>query len=181
MRNSFDLVMFLIQLSIPVVLMLLGLIVGRSRERNHLSDLAKRERDYVDMVVTSLRDFPGGTVAESPSRLVLGEAVIATDYLKTFLANLKNLLGGEVRSYQTLTYRARKEALFRMLQEARNLGCNAVCNVRYESSDIGANSKSAKGVVMACSLVSGTAYVTASKGKGPTPLLASELIDDSIA
>ena len=181
MKNSVDLVILLIEFSIPVILLLLGLIVGRSRERNHLRDLADRERQFSDMMVTSLRDFPGGTVADSPSRLVLGEAVIATDYLKTFLANLKNLLGGEVRSYQVLLFRARKEALLRMLQDARDIGCNAVCNIRYEASDIGANSKSAQGVVMACSLVSGTAYVSATKGKGPAPLLTTELVDDAIA
>ena len=52
------------------------------------------------------------------------------------------------------------EALLRMKERARELGCNAVCNVRFDSADIGGNAAGAKkkGSNMAVALVSGTAW-----------------------
>ena len=82
--------------------------------------------------------------------LVLGQAVIASDYLKRFLARLRNIFGGEMRSYETLLTRARREAILRMLDRARTMGYDAVCNVRINTATIG------RGMVEA--LASGTAY-----------------------
>ena len=51
-------------------------------------------------------------------------------------ASLKNLVGGELRSYTDLMNRAREEAIERMKQEAEALGANAVLNVRFATSTI---------------------------------------------
>ena len=92
-----------------------------------------------------------------PPAIVVGETVIATDYLKSFLARLRNIFGGEIRSYRTLLERARREALLRIVEEARGMGYNAVCNVRFETADVGGNSTMRK-VAMVAILASGTAY-----------------------
>ena len=167
-----DLVAVLIYLGPPALFILLGLVVGTASERRHFRSLEQREAGFSEMLVTDLRSYaPDHDPATQPS-LVTGEAVIATDYLKTFLAGLRNLLGGEVRSYLTLVNRARREAMMRMLESARGLGYDAVCNVRLEPADIGGSS-SRKGVPMAAMVASGTAYgrTPASppyRGDGPT-------------
>jgi uncharacterized protein YbjQ (UPF0145 family) len=93
--------------------------------------------------------------------MIVGESVIATDYLKTFLAGLRKIFGGELRSYQSLLVRARREALQRVVEEARRSGYNAICNVRLDGADVGGNSKRRR-VAMVCILASATAYHRAS-------------------
>ena len=92
-----------------------------------------------------------------PPQMYVAEVVIATDYLKTFLAGLRKFFGGEIRSYQTLLVRARREATLRILEQARQQGYNAICNLRLENADIGGNNN-AKGVAMVAILASATAY-----------------------
>ncbi len=51
-------------------------------------------------------------------------------------AALKNLVGGELRSYTDLLNEARQGALERMQSEALALGANALLNVRFSTSTI---------------------------------------------
>ncbi len=101
--------------------------------------------------------------------MIVGEAVIATDYLKSFLAKLRNIFGGRVGSYQSLMVRARREALLRIVEEAKRQGYNAVCNVRMQTADVGGNSTMRR-VAMVAILASATAY-TAAPG---SPISAAE-------
>ncbi len=104
-------------------------------ERRHFLSLEARELGYRDFVVTNLRVVPSPETVQE-SWLVLGEAVIASDYFKSFAARLRSLVGGEIRAYNTLMTRARREALLRMLDQARQAGSREVYNVRYETSNI---------------------------------------------
>ena len=147
----------IIQLGTFTIAILLGLIMGRMAEKRHFESLAKRESELKGFLVSDLKGYPGEILPEKGSSLVLGEAVIATDYLKSFLAKIKRILGGELKSYESLMERARREAVVRMLQEAKFLGHNAVCNLRMDTADIGAGSTS-RGMAMVVVMVSGTAY-----------------------
>ncbi len=138
-------------------LIVLGLVSGSLAERRHFARLVEREAAARDMVVTQLRSFPAAVVGKTPPTLLVGEAVIATDYFKSFLASIRKLFGGELRSYTSLLSRARREATLRILEEARRQGYNAVCNVRYETADVGGNSIDRKVATVAI-LASGTAY-----------------------
>lgn len=148
----------LIGLGSFVVLMALGLFVGGSIERRHFRKLDEREAANADMLITQLKSFPFVVAGPSPPAIFFGEAVIASDYLKSFLGNVRKIFGGEMRSYQSLLVRARREALLRLVEDARQQGYNAVCNVRYDSTDIAGASKARKKAVMVTLLASGTAY-----------------------
>ena len=146
----------------PVFFLALGWFVGRHRERSHIESLNQREAALHDMLVTQLMSFPHATQGDLPPRIMIAETVIASDYLKTFLAGLRNLVGGEVRSFESLLVRARREATLRILEEARSNGYNAICNLRMETADIGGNTATSgggnKGMVMAAILATATAY-----------------------
>ena len=118
-----------------IVLLILGFSIGGMVERAHFKRLAKREAALSHMLVTDLRKLPSGSGA--PCGLVTGEVVIASDYFKTFAATLKKLVGGELRTFETLMERARREALVRMMEAAHQQGANAVVNVRFATSNIG--------------------------------------------
>lgn len=153
----------IINLAPFVGLIVLGLVVGRATERMHFRNLDRREQQVADMLVTQLKSFPDRVAGDPPPTLLVGEVVIATDYLKSFLAKLRNIFGGEVRSYQSLLTRARREAMLRIQEQARGTGYNAVCNVRIQTADIGGSTTKRK-VAMAAILASATAYHAAPRG-----------------
>ena len=146
----------LIQFGIFIAFLALGFFVGGWTERSHLRRLTQREEAVRGFVSTQVKMYlqpkPGG----KPPRLVVAEVVVASDYLKTFLAGLRNLFGGEVRSYQTLVDRARREAILKLIDEAQSHGYNAICNVRLNTADVGGMSR--QGAAMAPILGWATAY-----------------------
>lgn len=148
------------QVGVPAFLILIGWIVGRSRERRHLKSLDERELELAHIYVTDIKTFPPEADTDKTPVMVLGQSVIASDYLKIFLSSIRKIFGGELKSYQTLLLRARREALVRMMTEARDRGYNAVCNVRMDTSDIGGTTGGGrKGMVTVGMLASGTAYL----------------------
>ncbi len=118
-----------------VALLVLGFVVGSARERRHFESLSQRAHEHGDIVATTFKSPPLPDQV-TDTHLVIGEAVIATDYFKGFVAGLRNIVGGEVKVYQRLMERARQEALLRMLAEAKRLGATEVCNIRYETSNV---------------------------------------------
>lgn len=127
---------FFVQILPIAILLILGFSVGTLVERAHFKRLAAREAALADIMVTDLRTVPVGYDAKVCG-LVTGEVVIASDYFKTFAAGLRKLVGGELRTFESLMVRARREALVRMLESARRLGANHVANVRFATSNIG--------------------------------------------
>lgn len=133
---GFPLWLHLLQLFPFVLLIMIGLSVGGVVERLHFRRLREREAALRHILVINLKGLPDGC-SDQPFGLVTGEVVIATDYFKTFAAGIRKILGGELRTYQTLLERARREALVRMLEAAHRLGANRVINVRFATSGIG--------------------------------------------
>ncbi len=125
----------LIGIAVFLALLILGLVIGRAAEAAHFRSLALQETVLSGIVVSSLKRLPENWKAVEGT-LVTGEAVIATDYFKVFAAAMRNLFGGQVKSYETLVQRARRQATVRMLQEAQLVGANLVWNVRIETSTI---------------------------------------------
>ena len=147
----------LLQLGSVLFLILLGLIAGKAAERMYFRSLERREEEARHVLLTNLKSFPGGVRAGSPVQIVLGEAVIATDYLKTFLAGFRKIVGGEIRSYESLMVRARREAVMRMVGAAVGLGCDSVCNIRLNTADIGGGMRRGR-TAMVEVMATGTAY-----------------------
>ncbi len=143
---------------ITVFLLAIGLFVGGAIERRHFAHLDEREAQNSGFLVTQLKSYPGAVAGDPPPTMLCGEAVISSDYLKTWLGGIRKIFGGEMKSYQSLLVRARREALQRVVEQARSMGYNAVCNVRYASTDISGASKSRRRAVMVTILASATAY-----------------------
>ena len=87
------------------------------------------------MLVTNIEVVPGKKVARHLG-LVQGSTVRAKHAGKDLLAGLKNIVGGEIKSYTELLNEAREEALERMVPQAEAVGANAVFNVRFSTSAI---------------------------------------------
>ncbi|RLA95843.1 MAG: hypothetical protein DRG83_18050 [Deltaproteobacteria bacterium] len=68
--------------------------------------------------------------------LVQGNTVRAKHIGKDIVAQLKNIVGGEVTDYTRLFSEAREVAISRMIENAISVGADAVVNVRLVSSMI---------------------------------------------
>lgn len=87
------------------------------------------------MLITNTENIPGKKITQSLG-LVSGSTVRAKNAVLDFGASLKNVVGGELRSYTELLSEARREATERMIHQAQTLGANAIVNVRYATSSI---------------------------------------------
>jgi uncharacterized protein YbjQ (UPF0145 family) len=123
-------------IAIPLLLVVAGYLVGRSRERAHFDELHAREQALQHLVVHDLDDLEGRDDVAA-AVIVFGESVVASDYYKTFASSLRGIVGGEVKSLVTMLTRARRQAIVRMLEEAQARGAHSVINVRLETTDVG--------------------------------------------
>jgi uncharacterized protein YbjQ (UPF0145 family) len=89
------------------------------------------------MELTTLENVPGKTITRHIG-LVQGSTVRAKHVGRDILAGLKNIVGGELKSYTMLLNESRNEALDRMVEQARAAGANAVLNIRFSTSNIAA-------------------------------------------
>lgn len=87
------------------------------------------------MIVTNIESVPGRTLVEHFG-LVSGSTIRAKHIGRDIMASLKNLVGGELKGYTQLLQESRKQAMERMIEEARLMGANAVVNVRFSTSSV---------------------------------------------
>jgi uncharacterized protein YbjQ (UPF0145 family) len=81
-------------------------------------------------------DSVQGREVVSMHGLVMGNTIRSKNVGKDIGAGLKNLVGGELKSYTAMLTEARQEALDRMAEAAAELGANGVVNVRFTTSQI---------------------------------------------
>lgn len=70
--------------------------------------------------------------------VVSGSTVRAKHAGRDLMASLKNIFGGELKGYTELLSESRDEAIRRMTEQARQLGANAIVNVRFSTSSVAA-------------------------------------------
>ncbi len=68
--------------------------------------------------------------------LVKGNTIRARWFGRDIVAGLKHLVGGEITTYTEMMIKAREEAQSRMVEEAKNLGANAIVSIRFSTSMI---------------------------------------------
>jgi len=87
------------------------------------------------MIIVTTDSISGKTVKKTLG-LVWGNTIRARHIGHDISAALKNLVGGEIRDYTKMMAESREQALDRMVEEAEQLGANAVINVRFTTSMI---------------------------------------------
>ena len=68
--------------------------------------------------------------------LVKGNTIRARHIGKDIMATLRNIVGGEIMDYTKLLAESREQAMDRMIQQAQELGANAIVAVRFGTSSI---------------------------------------------
>ena len=68
--------------------------------------------------------------------MVKGTIVQTKNVGRDFMAGMKTLVGGEIVGYTQMLNEARQIAIKRMVDEAKELGADAVIDIKYGSSQI---------------------------------------------
>ncbi|MBR3363198.1 MAG: YbjQ family protein [Bacilli bacterium] len=87
------------------------------------------------MIVTTTDKIEERKIIETIG-IVKGTIVQSKNIGRDFMAGMKNLVGGEVKSYTQMISEAREVATERMIEEATKLGADAIIGMRYGSSAI---------------------------------------------
>ncbi len=87
------------------------------------------------ILLTNIDSVPGKTIVEHFG-LVQGTTIRAKHIGTDTLASLKNIIGGELKGYTKLLQESREEATSRMIEQALQLGANAIINVRFATSSV---------------------------------------------
>jgi uncharacterized protein YbjQ (UPF0145 family) len=91
--------------------------------------------DATEIPAVTTETVPGREIAEALG-IARGNTVKARNVGRDITQSLRNIAGGELKSYSGLLSAARDEALDRMLADAAEMDADAVVNVRFETSEI---------------------------------------------
>lgn len=135
-------------LIILLVLLALGYVFGSMAEKRHFKSIIEREAQFTKLPLVPVKTLPKEfQSANFDNQFVDGSVVISVDYFKRFLSGLRALVGGRVSAYETLVERARREALLRMKQQAKDCGSIIVFNCKLETASISKGAGNAIGSV----------------------------------
>jgi uncharacterized protein YbjQ (UPF0145 family) len=87
------------------------------------------------MIVTTTFDVPGHRTVKALG-ICRGTTIRARHLGRHILASLRSLVGGEITDYTKVIAEAREQAYDRMLENAKNMGANAVVGMRFSSAEV---------------------------------------------
>ena len=90
------------------------------------------------MIVTTMNDIPGYRVDEVYGE-VMGLTVRSRNVGSQIGAQLKSILGGELKGMTKALVDSRQQVIDRMVAEAEAKGGNAILAMRFDTSDMGGN------------------------------------------
>lgn len=151
-----------INFGVPLLLLMIAYFIGTYLENKHFKSIRERENEAKDFPVVSFDTMPEHWKA-GRSDLVSGSIVVSLDYFKRVIAGLKGLVGGRIKTYEPLLDRARREAVLRMIADARSQGYDGIFNVRLETSRLANAARDGKGTAGVEMLAYGTAVKFASR------------------
>jgi uncharacterized protein YbjQ (UPF0145 family) len=90
------------------------------------------------MIITTTPQIEGHTIREYKG-VVTGETIIGANFVKDFLAGIRDIVGGRADSYEKVLMEAKDISMQEMMQRAQALGANAIVGIDIDYETIGAN------------------------------------------
>lgn len=123
----------ILQIIIFAILFCVGFGFGRYNEGKHFRYLAEQEQRLAYIRVNNSRF----AVSEYSGQMISSNVVISHDYFKYAIANVQNILGGRLTSYESVVERARREAIVRLKLEAEKIGATQIMGIRLSTTELG--------------------------------------------
>ena len=128
-------VIFILGIILTIAFLVGGLFIGKFNDKKHMASILAREAAYRGIRLDNRKRVPNPETIEMAA-VVNGQYVAASDYFKAFATKLRSLVGGEMKSIMIMMERARREAILRMVEEAKRHGATEIWNIRLETSNI---------------------------------------------
>ncbi len=87
------------------------------------------------MLLSTVDQVPGKVITQVLG-LVSGSVVSSKHFGKDFMAGMKTIVGGEIKSYTEMLEDARRIAIQRLMDNAAAMGADAVVGLRLTSSSV---------------------------------------------
>lgn len=87
------------------------------------------------MIVVTTPEIPGRKITKVLG-LVRGNTIRARHIGRDLSAIFKNIVGGEISDYTKMMSEAREQSLDRLIEDAEQLGANAVVAVRFSTTSM---------------------------------------------
>ena len=158
---------FFLYIGLPALGLLGAFAAGNWIASRHEARLTQRSQAVAGIRMTDMKRLLDAVEGPQPPMLVVSEITLGVDHFRGFLGNLKNIFGGEVKSFQTTLDRARREVIMRLLEQTQANGYNAVANLRVEFVDISGNATMAQKAASVSILASGTAHYATTDARRP--------------
>ena len=86
------------------------------------------------MIILTIDSIPGKEI--EALGLVKGSTVQSKNMFKDMGQGFKSMVGGELKSYTKMMNESREIATKRMIEEAQNMGADAIIGVRFATSSV---------------------------------------------
>lgn len=104
------------------------------------------------MIITTTPTIEGRPIKEYKG-IVTGETIIGANFLKDFLAGIRDFIGGRSGAYEKVLREGKETSILEMMQRAEVLGANAIVGIALDYETVG------QGGSMLMVTCSGTAVV----------------------
>lgn len=91
-------------------------------------------------MILSTTDVIQGAVIQSYLGIVTAEVVYGSNFLRDFLASIRDIIGGRTSSYERLFEQGQQKALAELEQRALRLGADAVIGIEIDTGTINVDS-----------------------------------------
>ena len=124
----------MIDLIFILLFLFIAYMTGSTIEKRHFKSIREREAALVNhpFIVDQFRTEDLSQTERT--EFVDGSCVIAADRFKMFLGGVLSIFGGKISAFESLTDRARREAILRMREKA--IGADMVICTRIQFSEL---------------------------------------------
>jgi len=112
----------------------IGWLLATWFERRHFKSMNEREIPLQGISLSTSKQVP--PCEPEGVTLLIGSVVVAHDYFRTLIIFFRKVIGGNVKPYERLVERGRREALIRLKEEAELRGIDKVINVRFTTNAV---------------------------------------------
>ncbi len=88
-------------------------------------------------VIVTTTDSIEGREIQSYLGIIGGEAIVGANIFKDIFASVRDIVGGRANAYEKTVKKAKEIALQEMIEEAKQLGANAVVGVDLDYEVVG--------------------------------------------
>jgi uncharacterized protein YbjQ (UPF0145 family) len=103
------------------------------------------ERNFTrgSLMIVTTTDVIQGAAIEAYLGIVTAEVVYGSNFLRDFLAGIRDVIGGRTGSYEQLFEKGQREAIAELQQRAQRLGADAVIGIEIDTGTINVDQKGA--------------------------------------